>query len=140
MWECQFPDLVLASWGRFVPPERTTVIVLDSGDHDLLPRAFEQLLDLPAGLLLPPDLVQNRSYTFQEAEALRRINRLCAEEEWPDRRYLDLVRRGVALHWTDSPRPEGAMRIPGPAGLGARPGQRPLRPAGRRAARLRLPG
>ena len=71
MWECQFPDQVLASWGRFVPPERTTVIVLEGGDHDALPRAFEHLLDLPNGLLVAPDLVQNRSYTFQEAEALR---------------------------------------------------------------------
>ena len=113
MWECQFPDQVLASWGRFVPPERTTVIVLEGGDHDALPRAFEQLLDLPAGLLVPPDVVANRSYTFPEAEALRRINRLAAQEKWPDRRYLDLVRRGVAKHWTNSPRPEGAARIPG---------------------------
>ena len=112
MWECQFPDQVLASWGRFVPPERTTVIVLE-GDHDLLPRAFEQLLDLPAGLLVAPDLMNNRSYTFPEAEALRRINRLCAEEKWKDARYLDLVRRGVAMHWTNSPRPADAPRIPG---------------------------
>jgi len=113
MWECQFPDQVLASWGRFVPPERTTVIVLEGGDHDALPRAFEHLLDLPNGLLVAPDLVQNRSYTFQEAEALRAINRLCAAEQWPDRRYLDLVRRGVAMRWTNSPRPDGATRIPG---------------------------
>jgi hypothetical protein len=112
MWECQFPDQVLTSWGRFVPPERTTVIVLE-GDHDLLPRSFEQLLDLPAGLLVAPDLVHNRSYTFPEAEVLRRINRLCAEEKWRDARYLDLVRRGVAMHWTNSPRPAGAARIPG---------------------------
>jgi hypothetical protein len=113
MWECQFPDQVLASWGRFVPPERTTVIVLEGGDHDVLPRAFEQLLDLPTGLLVAPDLVNNRSYTFPEAEALRRINRLARQEKWPDRRYLDLVRRGVARHWTNSPRPAGAARIPG---------------------------
>jgi hypothetical protein len=113
MWECQFPDQVLASWGRFVPPERTTVIVLEGGDHDALPRAFEQLLDLPTGLLVPPDVVANRSYTFPEAEALRRINRLAAQEKWLDRRYLDLVRRGVAKRWTNSPRPEGAPRIPG---------------------------
>ena len=113
MWECQFPDQVLASWGRFVPPERTTVIVLEGGDHDALPRAFEQLLDLPTGLLVAPDVVANRSYTFPEAEALRRINRVAAQEKWPDRRYLDLVRRGVAKHWTNSPRPPGAARIPG---------------------------
>ena len=113
MWECQFPDQVLASWGRFIPPERTTVIVLEGGDHDALPSAFEQLLDLPTGLLVPPDVVANRSYTFPEAEALRRINRLAAQEKWPDRRYLDLVRRGVARRWTNSPRPEGAARIPG---------------------------
>ena len=112
MWECQFPDQVLASWGRFVPPERTTVIVLE-GDHDLLPRSFEQLLDLPHGLLVAPDVANNRSYTFPEAEALRRINQLCAEEKWPDKRYLDLVRRGVAMHWTNSPRPADAARLPG---------------------------
>jgi hypothetical protein len=112
MWECQFPDQVLASWGRFVPPERTTIVVLE-GDHDLLPRTFEQLLDLPDGLLVAPDLVQNRSYTFPEAEALRRVNRIAEREQWQNRRYLDIVRRGIARHWTDSPRPSGAPRIPG---------------------------
>ena len=114
MWECQFPDQVLASWGRFVPPERTTVIVLDSGDHDLLPRAFEQLLDLPAGLLVAPDLVQNRSYTFPEAEALRRINRLCAEEQWPDAALPRPrpPRGGQALDRTRRD-PSDAPRIPG---------------------------
>jgi hypothetical protein len=112
MWECQLPDQVLASWGRFVPPERITVIVLD-GDHDLLSRSFEKLLALPAGLLAVPDEVKNRSYTFPEAEALRSINRLAHREKWTNRHYLELIRRGVARDWTDSPRPDGAARIPG---------------------------
>ena len=112
MWDCQLPDQVLASWGRFVPPERITVIVLDD-DHSLLPRTFEQLLDLPTGLLVAPDDVQNRSYTFPEAEALRSINRMAARGKWTNRHYLEVIRRGVARDWTDSPRPVGAARIPG---------------------------
>jgi hypothetical protein len=112
MWECQLPDKVLASWGRFVPPERTTVIVLD-GDHELLPRTFEQLLNLPTGLLVAPDQVLNRSYTFPEAEALRSINRMAAQEGWTNRHYLELIRRGVASDWTNSPRPDDAVPIPG---------------------------
>ncbi|MGN6251180.1 MAG: hypothetical protein ACTHNS_05125 [Marmoricola sp.] len=113
MWESQSVAAVLRSWGRFVPPERITVVVLDHGDHAFLPSVFEDLLDVPRGTLVAPEVVNNRSYTFPEAEALRRINQRCADEDWPHRRYLQLVRRGVAIRWTNSVRHPGDAPIPG---------------------------
>jgi hypothetical protein len=113
MWQSQSVAEVVESWGRFVPRERITVIVLEDGDRDFLPQVFEDLLDLPRGLLVAPTLINNRSYTFPEAEALRRINQLCAEQDWPNRRYLNLVRRGVAIRWTNSERHPADPPIPG---------------------------
>jgi hypothetical protein len=111
MWQSQSVAAVVDSWSRFVPRERISVVALDEGDRSFLPGVFEDLLDLPRGLLVAPTLINNRSYTFPEAEALRRINALCAD--WPNRRYLDLVRRGVAIRWTNSARNPADPPIPG---------------------------
>lgn len=113
MWESQSVAAVLRRWGRFIPPDRITVVVLDHTDHAFLPSVFEDLLDLPRGTLVAPDVVHNRSYTFPEAEALRRINQRCAAEAWPHLRYLELVRRGVAIRWTNSVRDPSDPPIPG---------------------------
>jgi hypothetical protein len=113
MWESQSVAGVVERWSRWVPPERITVVVLEDGDRAFLPRVFEDLLDLPRGLLAPPTTRDNRSYTFPEAEALRRINELTTAEGWSGGRYLRLVRRGVAIRWTNSARHPDDPPIPG---------------------------
>jgi hypothetical protein len=113
MWESQSVGEVVDRWSRLVPRERITVVVLEDGDRAFLPGVFEDLLDLPRGILATPVSSDNRSYTFPEAEALRRINRLAEAEGWSGGRYLRLVRRGVAVRWTNSPRDPADPPIPG---------------------------
>jgi hypothetical protein len=86
---------VLARWGKVLPPERMTVVVADEGDRGALPRAFESLLDLPTGLIAPPQGPANRSMGLAETEAVRRINRLAIEEQWSPVEYRQLVQLGV---------------------------------------------
>jgi hypothetical protein len=93
--EPQDVGLVLARWGKHIPPERMTVVVADDGDRDALPRTFEALLDLPGGVLEPPPGPANRSMGFVETEAVRRLNRLALDEEWTPREYRRIVQREV---------------------------------------------
>jgi hypothetical protein len=98
---------VLARWGKMLPPERITVVVADEGDRDLLPRAFESLLGLPAGLLKPPGGPANRSMGFAETEVLRRVNRVTLEEEWSPAEYRNLVQLGVVKVFKERPAGSG---------------------------------
>ena len=93
--------LVLARWGKHLPPERITVVVADEDDRSALPRAFEQLLALPGGVLEPPPGPANRSMGFAETEAVRRLNRLALDEQWPPRQYRRIVQREVVRRLKD---------------------------------------
>ena len=93
--EPQDVGLVLARWGKHLPPERMTVVVADEADRDALPRAFEALLCLPGGVLEQPPGPANRSMGFAETEAVRRLNRLAHDEQWPPREYRQIVQREV---------------------------------------------
>jgi hypothetical protein len=86
---------VLERWGRLLPPERMTVIIADESDRNALPRTFESLLELPTGLLIPPELPANRSMGFAETETLRRLNRVTREEGWTPSEYRHLVQLGA---------------------------------------------
>jgi hypothetical protein len=86
---------VLARWGTVLPPERMTVVVAEEGNRDALPRAFETLLDLPAGLIVQPRGPANKSMGLAETEAVRRINRLALDEAWTPVEYRQLVQLGV---------------------------------------------
>jgi hypothetical protein len=93
--EPQDVGLVLARWGKHLPPERMTVVVADEGDRTVLPRAFEALLALPDGVLETPPGPANRSMGFAETEAVRRLNRLALDEQWTPREYRQIVQREV---------------------------------------------
>ncbi|MBW8752018.1 MAG: hypothetical protein JF565_11415 [Propionibacteriales bacterium] len=93
--EPQDVGLVLARWGKHLPQERITVVVADEGDRTALPRAFESLLGLPAGLLEPAGGPANRSMGYAETEAVRRLNRLALDEGWSPRDYRQIVQRAV---------------------------------------------
>jgi len=87
--------LVLARWGKHLAPEQMTVVVADEDDRAALPRTFEALLGLPAGLLEAPGGPANRSMGYAETEAVRRLNRLALDEAWTPREYRQIVQRGV---------------------------------------------
>ncbi len=67
---------LVARWAAVVGPERVSVVILDSNNHQFVYRAFEGMLGLPPGLLAssPSAAVANRSLSVPEAELLRRLN------------------------------------------------------------------
>ena len=127
-----------------------TVLVLEDVDRSAQFRAFAQLLDVPADVLVSRmDLTSNRSMTAAEAELLVRLNKKVKKElQWDE--YVRYVRRGVALGMVegrepgpDEPRlftPDWALdaaaekgrqsrrRHPGPGRHGARRPRRPREP------------
>ncbi|MCW2756811.1 MAG: hypothetical protein JWO46_557 [Nocardioidaceae bacterium] len=104
---------MVARWSRRVDPSRITVVVADEDDRSALPRAFEALLGLPEGLLVPPAERSNRSLTLEEAEAVRTVNRVAREEGWSAREYRRIVQTGVANRLKDVAPPAGTRPIPG---------------------------
>jgi hypothetical protein len=109
--EPQDVGLVLARWGKHLPPEQMTVVVADEDDRAALPHAFESLLGLPDGLLAPPGGPANRSMGYAETEAVRRLNRLALDEQWKPREYRQVVQRGVVR--TLKERDDGGPRLRG---------------------------
>lgn len=109
VWDAHDVEALAKRWLAVVPPERFTLIVSDDSDHDFIPRAFEQLLGLPAGLIRPVSDRSNRSLNVVEAELIRQINTVVVPKGLRGPRYRKLVRDGVTNALLDAP---GA--IPGP--------------------------
>ncbi|MFC9845112.1 hypothetical protein ACFWFF_25720 [Streptomyces sp. NPDC060223] len=121
-WRRHRDDRLVERWVRVVGAENLPVVVVDDSDRGGLMRAFETLLGLPGGLLVPepepepePDTV-NRSLTLAETEMLRKLNREFRGNGLPDELYSKLVRGGAVLHMKNTcrPTPEDA-RISAPA-------------------------
>lgn len=93
-WTSHDIERTAGMWLEELPADRFTVVVTDDSDRLLLSRVFEQLLDLPAGLLAPAGGA-NASLSANAAELLRRVNTAFAEQGWSDRDYRRLVRGGV---------------------------------------------
>lgn len=95
LWAPQDVGTVVARWAAQVGPDHVTILVSDEQDHELIPRTFESLLGLPAGMLVPPPDRSNTSLSFLEAEAIRALNRRAREDGWTQREYWKVVQRGV---------------------------------------------
>jgi hypothetical protein len=66
------PATLVEQWAQVVDVDRIRVVVIDETDRDLLAATFEQLLDLPAGMLAArAPQAHNRSLTAPEVELLR---------------------------------------------------------------------
>lgn len=114
MWAAQDAAQVVDRWAQHVDRERITVIVSDEDDHGLVPRTFSRMLGLPEEMLRPPTDRSNRSLTFPEAEALRRVNQAFADNPgWTPEQYWRIVQVGVSGALKASPRAECPQRIPG---------------------------
>jgi hypothetical protein len=113
MWDAQSVGAVVDRWAHHLDRDRITVIVADETDRATIPRAFEQLLGLDEGFLIPPDQRSNRSLGFAEAEAVRRVNRVFAEHEWGPEAYWRIVQNGIATRLKDAPCSDGVTPIPG---------------------------
>ena len=94
-WSFADSGLLTSSWAQAISPERITVIALDEGDRQLLPSTFEQLLDLPAGLLAGQEAVfANRGLNAAEAAFISSIIEvLDSRLTWAE--YTRVMRKGV---------------------------------------------
>jgi hypothetical protein len=104
-WQRHLHDALVERWASIVGPENVTVIVADENDRDFLLRAFEELLDLPSGLLVAEKDTENRSMTLGEIELVRQVNSEFIGREWPDKLYRKFVREGLASQMQTSRNP-----------------------------------
>jgi hypothetical protein len=95
-WMLQRQDELIDRWASVVGVDRVTGVVVDDSDHDVLMRAFEQLLDLRKGTLAPQVDLLNRSLTLSEAEAVRAFNREFSAKGLSRGRHARLMRFGAA--------------------------------------------
>lgn len=70
-WRRQRHDELIRRWAERVGMDHVAAIVADSSDFTMVPRSFEQLLDLAPGTLVDRDVMVNRSYTLAELELVR---------------------------------------------------------------------
>ncbi|RLV50453.1 hypothetical protein D9V37_00185 [Nocardioides mangrovicus] len=113
MWAAHDVATVLDRWSAYVPREQITVVVSDEADHDLIPRTFTSMLGLPEGTLQAPADKNNRSLTYAEAEAVRRVNQVFADNGWTGEQYWRIVQAGIAGVLKASERTADVARPPG---------------------------
>lgn len=107
-------------WASIVGPDRLLVVVVDEGDREFLMRAFEQLVDLPKGLLQPESGWTNRSLTAAEIELIRAMNIEFYQRKWPARLYHKAIRLGIVNQMQQRATGPGEPRITTPAWAVAR--------------------
>jgi len=95
-WTLHRHDELIDRWAAVIGTDRVTAVVVDDRDHDVLMRAFEDLLDLRRGTLAPQADWLNRSLTLPEAEAVRAFNIAFKEKHLPRGRHARLMRFGAA--------------------------------------------
>jgi hypothetical protein len=95
-WKRHDHSAILARWADVAGPDHVTAIIVDPTDHLFVLRAFEGLLALPDGLLVPePPERENRALTWPEAEMLRMVNRTFHQLGWSNALWRSTVLPGV---------------------------------------------
>jgi hypothetical protein len=97
-WQRHRHDALVERWTSIVGPENVTVIVPDDSDRNFLLRTFEELVDLPSGLLVAEESSENRSMTLGEIELVRQVNMEARQRQWSDELYKQLIRHGFSVH------------------------------------------
>lgn len=106
-------DLV-ARWTDVVGEDRFTLILSDENDRQLLPRAFEDLLGIPAGTLQPNPSRSNRGLTWAETELVRAVNDIVEDQGWSRPQRRRYVKAGVLADMQRRPAPPGPKSPPLP--------------------------
>jgi hypothetical protein len=114
-WRLHRHDELIARWVDVVGSERVTGVVVDERDHGVLMRAFEQLLGVAPGTLVPPVDLMNRSLTLPEAEAVRAFNVAFMARDLPRSRHARLMRFGAAQVMKQREPPSDERRVELPA-------------------------
>jgi hypothetical protein len=89
-------DALVERWAKVVGGDRIIVVVVDSRDFAVAPRAFEQVLGLTDGTLVGKQVTINRSMTWAEAEVMRTFNRQFKRAGLPPHLHLTLMRTAGA--------------------------------------------
>ncbi|WP_377325097.1 hypothetical protein ACFJIY_09115 [Pimelobacter simplex] len=114
-WRRHRHDRLVERWVGLVGPERVTVVVVDDRDHDGLPRVFEELLGVPAGLLRTPADRSNRSLTFPETQLVQALVRRTNSPAFDPADHSRFVRFGAARGLQAAPADPAAERVLTPA-------------------------
>jgi hypothetical protein len=92
-------------WGGVVGPENVVVVLIERTQPNAIFHAFEEVLGLPQGFLVPDGgAAQKRSLSVEEAELLRQTNSLLPRDRASLNRHR-AFRQAVAL-WLDEHQPE----------------------------------
>lgn len=105
-WKRHDHAVQVQRWASIVGADRVLVIVVDERDREFLMRAFEQLVNVPEGLLQPEPGWTNRSLTAAEIELIRAMNIEFHRRKWPARMYHKAIRQGIVSQMQE--------RAPGP--------------------------
>lgn len=97
-WQRHDHGALVGRWADIVGPENLTVIAVDDADPGMLLRSFEEILDLPRGLLVADDTQSNRSLSYTETELLRRFNEEFRARELDPPMYGRYIRQGLITH------------------------------------------
>ncbi|NHI16301.1 hypothetical protein [Microbacterium excoecariae] len=108
---------VIDRWAAVVGADRVTAIVLDGDDRARVPETFEDMLGLSRGALdaEPDDFAQNRSFSWEEADLVLRVNAAIeAGGGLPWRDYARALRHGsvARLLHAHSPGPSETRILP----------------------------
>ena len=114
LWQPQDVETILARWRRHLRADQVTLICADPDDRTLLPRSFEQLLDLPAGTLAPDPQRSNQSLSYPEVELVRAVNQHAVADGWTGEEYWRLVQSGLLRALAAAPRADVAPIPPIP--------------------------
>lgn len=114
VWFSHDVRALVERWLTVVAPERYTLVIGDEDDHSVVPHAFETLLGLPEGFVVPDPGRSNRGLSWAETELLRTVNKLLDDRgiERPHRRRLLTV--GVLREMQARPTPPGPKSPPLP--------------------------
>lgn len=105
---------LVSRWAAAFGPENVTVIVVDKSEPRRVSSAFEQLLDLPSGMLHEPDLrgqSANRSLSVHEASLVLAANRLLAGYGVPRDQSEPLLKGSIARMLDECAPPTAADQL-----------------------------
>lgn len=114
----EFSDKI-QRWVDVLGPERVIIVVVDKAKPDQLYRSFEQLLELPEGMLDVPaeqraGMRSNRGMSATEVELARRISVAAAEFGLSGADYRRLLHRGAFVriqYQRDAAPDEGRLQL-----------------------------
>jgi hypothetical protein len=114
VWYSHDVKALVERWLMEIGPERFTVVVSDETDHSVIPRAFEAMLGLPEGFVVPDPSRSNRGLSWAETELIRSVNELLEQRglSRPQRRRLLSI--GVHRQMQERPTPPGPKSPPLP--------------------------